>query len=265
MTRSTPHVADTLAAGGGLCDTDAVRSIVSDVTAASPNWSIDGARFDEAEPGRSSLTREGGHSRRRVIHAGGDATGAEVQRALRSRRRRPSTCRRNHVALQVLRPATRRPACCVLQRGADIGHDHGPCRRPRHGRARPSVLGDQHEPDGSTGDGVALALAGRRARSATSSSSSSTRPCCSTVSAGGRRPLVTEALRGEGAVLIDRPGRLRSPPGVHPLGDLAPRDVVARPSMRSLAGETGDSCAILDATGITPSFARRFPTVTARA
>ncbi|MGA9361274.1 MAG: FAD-dependent oxidoreductase, partial [Mycobacterium sp.] len=74
------HVADTLAAGAGMCDPDAVYSIVADGHRAVIELVGDGARFDESTPGRWALTREGGHSRRRIVHAGGDATGAEVQR-----------------------------------------------------------------------------------------------------------------------------------------------------------------------------------------
>ena len=95
------HVADTLAAGAGLCDPEAVSSIVADGYAAVAELVNDGARFDESAPGEWSLTREGGHSRRRIIHAGGDATGAEVQRAL-DRAAATLDIRRNHVALQVL-------------------------------------------------------------------------------------------------------------------------------------------------------------------
>src|SRR5271154_4869589 len=76
------HVADTLAAGAGLCDPDAVYSIVADGYRAVTELVSAGARFDESVPGQWALTREGGHSRRRIVHAGGDATGAEVQRAL---------------------------------------------------------------------------------------------------------------------------------------------------------------------------------------
>ncbi|HMZ12964.1 MAG TPA: FAD-dependent oxidoreductase, partial [Mycobacterium sp.] len=73
------HVRDTLVAGAGLCDPEAVRSIVADGYRAVADLVADGARFDESAPGRWALTREGGHSIRRIIHAGGDATGAEVQ------------------------------------------------------------------------------------------------------------------------------------------------------------------------------------------
>src|SRR6201991_3546698 len=94
------HVADTIAAGAGLCDPDAVRSIVSDGYRAVAELVDDGARFDEAEPGHWALTREGGHSRRRIIHAGGDATGAEVQRAL-DNAAATLDIRHNHAALRI--------------------------------------------------------------------------------------------------------------------------------------------------------------------
>ena len=95
------HVADTLAAGAGLCDPEAVRSIVADGSRAVAELVGAGARFDESAPGQWALTREGGHSRRRIIHAGGDATGAEVQRALDHAAARLDI-RRNHVALELL-------------------------------------------------------------------------------------------------------------------------------------------------------------------
>jgi L-aspartate oxidase len=95
------HVDDTLAAGGGLCDQDAVRSIVGDGFRAVADLVGDGARFDETTPGRWALTREGGHTRNRIIHAGGDATGAEVQRAL-NKAAAILDIRPNHVAQQVL-------------------------------------------------------------------------------------------------------------------------------------------------------------------
>jgi len=80
------HMEDTLTAGAGLCDPAAVRSIIADGYQAVAELISAGARFDETAPGQWALTREGGHSRRRIMHAGGDATGAEVQRALRASR-----------------------------------------------------------------------------------------------------------------------------------------------------------------------------------
>ena len=118
------HVADTLAAGAGLCDPDAVRSIVADGYQAVSDLIADGARFDESAPGQWALTREGGHSRRRIMHAGGDATGAEVQRAL-DHAAATLDIRRNHVALQVLHDGT--AVTGVLVRNPDgLGIVHAP-------------------------------------------------------------------------------------------------------------------------------------------
>src|SRR6516165_3815194 len=96
------HVTDTLAAGAGLCDPDAVTSIVADGYQAVVELVSEGARFDEASVGGWALSREGGHTRRRIVHAGGDATGAEVQRAL-DHAATTLAIRSNHAALRLLR------------------------------------------------------------------------------------------------------------------------------------------------------------------
>ncbi|PQE02161.1 L-aspartate oxidase [Mycolicibacterium parafortuitum] len=250
------HVSDTLAAGGGLCDADAVRSIVTGGYQAVTELVAAGARFDESAPGRWALTREGGHTRRRIIHSGGDATGAEVQRAL-DVAASSLDIRRNHVALDL-----------ILDDGAVAGvhvlSDDG------FGAVyAPSVIlatgGLGHlysattNPDGSTGDGVALAMwAGLCVADLEFIQFHPT--MLYSGSGGGRRPLITEALRGEGAKLIDAQGRSVTA-GVHPMGDLAPRDVVAA-AVEARLSETGDECVYLDARHIT-DFARRFPTVNA--
>ncbi|HTZ42639.1 MAG TPA: FAD-dependent oxidoreductase, partial [Jatrophihabitans sp.] len=76
------HLADTLVAGVGLCDEDAVRVLVDEGPQAVRELIELGARFDRTAAGELALTREGGHHRDRIAHAGGDATGAEIQRAL---------------------------------------------------------------------------------------------------------------------------------------------------------------------------------------
>jgi L-aspartate oxidase len=250
------HVADTIAAGAGLCDHDAVQSIVSDGYRAVRELVDDGARFDEAEPGRWSLTREGGHSRRRIIHSGGDATGAEVQRAL-DHAALTLDIRRNHVALQILQTAGAVTGVQVLNEdGPGIVH-------------APSVIlatgGLGHlysattNPEGSTGDGIALASwAGVPISDVEFIQFHPT--MLFDGNAGGRRPLITEAVRGEGGILLDRQGNSITT-GVHPMGDLAPRDVVAG-AIDARLRETGHPCAYLDARAIA-DFDRRFPTVTA--
>lgn len=254
------HVADTLAAGAGLCDPDAVCSIVADGYRAVSELVGDGARFDESAPGRWDVTREGGHSRRRIVHAGGDATGAEVQRAL-DHAAAILDIRTSHVALRVLHDG------CLGEEavtGVAVGNPDGMgiiCA--------PSVIlasgglghlyGATTNPEGSTGDGIALALwAGVAVSDLEFIQFHPTMLYSPT--GGGRRPLVTEAIRGEGAILLDSQGNSVTA-GVHPMGDLAPRDVVAG-AIDARLKATGDPCVYLDARGI-DGFEARFPTVTA--
>ncbi|WP_068177684.1 L-aspartate oxidase [Mycobacterium sp. UM_CSW] len=249
------HVADTLAAGAGLCDPDAVCSIVADGYRAVSELVGDGARFDEAVPGRWDVTREGGHSRRRIVHAGGDATGAEVQRAL-DHAAATLDIRTGHVALRVLHDG-------AAVTGVWAGNPDG------YGViSAPSVIlasgglghlyGATTNPDGSTGDGIALALwAGVPVSDL---EFIQFHPTMLFGGGGGRRPLVTEAIRGEGAILLDSQGNSVTA-GVHPMGDLAPRDVVAA-AIDARLRETGDPCVFLDARCIA-GFEARFPTVTA--
>jgi L-aspartate oxidase len=250
------HVADTLAAGAGLCEPDAVCSIVADGYRAVSELVADGARFDESFPGRWDVTREGGHSRRRIVHAGGDATGAEVQRAL-DHAAAMLDIRTSHVALRVLHDD-------IAVTGVSVGNPDGIGII-----SAPSVIlasgglgnlyGATTNPEGSTGDGIALAL-----WAGVAVSDLEFIQFHPTMLFGGRsrgrRPLVTEAIRGEGAILLDRQGNSVTA-GVHPMGDLAPRDVVAA-AIDTRLKSTGDPCVYLDARGI-EDFEARFPTVTA--
>jgi L-aspartate oxidase len=250
------HVADTLAAGAGLCDPDAVGSIVADGYRAVSGLVGAGARFDEVVPGRWDVTREGGHSRRRIVHAGGDATGAEVQRAL-DEAAAMLDIRTSHVALRVLHDGT-------AVTGVWVGNPDG------YGIvSAPSVIlasgglghlyGATTNPDGSTGDGIALALWAGVAVSDLEFIQFHPTMLFGGGQGGGRRPLVTEAIRGEGAILLDGQGNSVMA-GVHPMGDLAPRDVVAA-AIDARLRESGDPCVFLDARGI-EGFEARFPTVT---
>lgn len=250
------HVNDTIAAGGGLCDPEAVRSIVAAGYDAVGELVVDGARFDETAPGRWALTREGGHTRRRIIHAGGDATGAEVQRALDSAAARLDI-RRDHVALQILRDDD--TVTGVLVRNEDgAGIIHAPSVILATGGLG-HVYAATTNPSGSTGDGIALALwAGVPVRDIEFVQFHPT--MLYSENSGGRRPLITEALRGEGAILVDSQGNSVTE-GVHAMGDLAPRDVVAA-AVNARLSATGDPCVYLDARGIS-RFAERFPTVAA--
>jgi L-aspartate oxidase len=250
------HVADTVAAGGGLCDAEAVRSIVADGYGAVRDLVADGARFDEAAPGRWALTREGGHSRRRIIHAGGDATGAEVQRAL-DRAARVLDIRHRHVAVRVLHDDAAVTGVLVLTDDGP-GIVHAPAVVLATGGLG-HLYAATTNPEGSTGDGIALALeAGVPVGDIEFVQFHPT--MLFEGHTGGRRPLITEALRGEGARLVDSHGDPVTA-GVHPLGDLAPRDVVAG-AIDTRLKASGDPCVYLDARHVS-GVAHRFPTVTA--
>ncbi|UJW36148.1 L-aspartate oxidase [Saccharothrix sp. AJ9571] len=259
------HVEDTLTAGAGLCDEDVVQSILDGGPAAVARLRESGARFDAGVGGGLARTREGGHTAFRVIHAGGDATGAEVERALVAEttgQRLPVLER--HVAVDALRtPAGAVAGVSVLDPDGVLGVVRAPAVLLATGG-----LGQLYQatsnPEPATGDGLALALrAGAQAADVEFVQFHPT--VLYTPGARGRCPLVTEAVRGEGARLLDGAGELVML-GVHPLGDLAPRDVVSAAINRRMAEAPGgvDDHVFLDATRIT-GFAKRFPTVYAAA
>ena len=250
------HVADTLAAGAGLCDPDAVTSIVADGYRAVTELVNDGAKFDQTTAGGWALSREGGHSRRRIVHANGDATGAEVQRAL-NRAADMLDIRTKHAALRLLHDEGSVTGVLTANRRG-IGIVHAPSVILATGGLG-QLYNATTNPEGSTGDGIALALwAGVPVTDIEFIQFHPT--MLYDDRSGGRRPLVTEAIRGEGAILVDSQGNSVTA-GVHPLGDLAPRDVVAA-AIDARLRATGDPCVYLDARGIA-DFKRRFPTVTA--
>src|SRR5215218_5731485 len=153
------HVADTLAAGAGLCDPVAVGMLAAEGSRAVADLLARGVRFDrDGSAGELARTREGGHSRSRVVHAGGDATGAELERALTEAvRARPAVTSAEHVFLVDL----------VTRDGRVVGALLWSDGRPRLVRARAVVLAsggagqlfaDTTNPPLSTGDGIAAAL-----------------------------------------------------------------------------------------------------------
>ncbi len=260
------HVQDTLVAGAGLCDEPAVRALVSEAPKAIGQLLELGARLDLDADGRPALTREGGHSRDRIVHAGGDASGAEVTRTLaEALGERGVDVRERTVALEALRSATGQ---VVGLRVARID-DEGGLAGAGDLRARAVVLatgGYGHvftattNPAGSTGDGLALAVrAGAEVADAEMVQFHPT-VLWQGPDAAGQQVLVSEAVRGEGAVLVDHDGH-RIMPGVHPLADLAPRDVVAS----AIAAHRRDRGPVfLDATGLGAEFLeRRFPGILA--
>ncbi|MBY3987278.1 L-aspartate oxidase [Rhodococcus fascians] len=248
------HVSDTCAAGAGLCDEDAVRSIVSGGRAAIASLEVAGAHFDRAPDGSVSCTREGGHSVRRIIHSGGDATGAEVQRALDSA---VPSVEFDTTALRVL--TTDGTVAGLLVRGPrGVGVVRTPTVLLATGGLG-QLFSCSTNPAGATADGIALALdAGARVTDLEFVQFHPT--VLFAAGSTGRRPLISEAVRGEGARLVDVTGRAFMD-GVHPMADLAPRDVVSR-AIAELLHRSGDDHVLLDARRV-EHVRERFPTVTA--
>ncbi|MGH3928503.1 MAG: L-aspartate oxidase, partial [Pseudonocardiaceae bacterium] len=254
------HVADTLAAGAGLCDETATRRILAAGPAAVDELRARGAVFDSG-PGGLERTREGGHRAFRVIHAGGDATGAEIERALVSAAHGLPVLER-HSVTDVLCDETGRVAgVALLSAGCHSAGCHS-VLRVRAVLLATGGLGQLYavstNPEVATGDGMALALRAGAVVADLEFVQFHPTVLHAGPSSSGRRPLVTEAVRGEGAVLLDATGKPVMT-GVHPLGDLAPRDVVAA-AITSRMAATGTDHVLLDATHL-GGFRRRFPTV----
>jgi L-aspartate oxidase len=255
------HVRDTLAAGAGLCDAAAVAAILGDGPAAVAGLRRRGAVFDAGPDGRLARTREGGHTAFRVVHAGGDATGAEVERALVAAARVGGLpLLEGHVAVDVVHTSAGAVGGLLVLDSAGLA---GLLRAPAVLVATGGV-GQLYQatsnPIEATADGLALAL--RAGATLADVEFVQFHPTVLFTGSGarGRCPLVTEAVRGEGAVLVDANGR-RVMAGVHPLEDLAPRDVVSAAIARRMA-DTGTDHVYLDATGLGGiAFAARFPTV----
>lgn len=269
------HRADTLTAGVGLCDPAAVDVLVSEGPLRVRELVAAGARFDTEPDGRISLTREGGHGADRIAHAGGDATGAEISRALVAQleavRADPGIEVVEHALvldlLTAAPDAEGRPgaACGVTLHVIGEGSRDGV--GAALGRAVVLATGgigqvyaSSTNPAQATGDGLAAAL--RAGAAVADVEFVQFHPTVLWLGAGvkGQLPLVSEAVRGEGAFLLDTDG-VRFMPAVHPLAELAPRDVVAHAIVRRMA-ETGSDHVLLDARHRGADFLRRrFPTI----
>jgi L-aspartate oxidase len=262
------HLTDTLVAGAGLCDETAVRVLVDEGPDAVRELIALGARFDTDAFGDLALTREGGHHRSRIAHAGGDATGAEIQRALVAAvRAAPDIEVVEHaLALDLLAAddgAVAGITLHVMGEGTRDGVGAVHCRAVvLASGGMGQVFSATTNPGVSTGDGVAMALrAGAVLRDL---EFVQFHPTVLWLGAGarGQQPLVSEAVRGEGAFLVDDRGD-RFMRGVHGLADLAPRDVVAKAIMRRMR-ETGAAHVWLDARHLGgETWERRFPTILA--
>lgn len=252
------HVRDTLEAGAGLCDPEAVRAVCAYGPACVAELSGMGVRFD-GDGGRPALGLEGAHSAPRIVHAGGDATGHNVVEAL-------VIAVHTHPLIRIAEGET---AIEILVRdGRAFGlRSLGPdgTERVRQGRAVALATGGMGHlfahttnPPGATADG--LALAARAGAALVDLEMVQFHPTALALG-DGPRALVSEAVRGAGAVLRDRRGR-RFIDGSGGLDELGPRDAVARAIYRQARADGVDP--VLDLSHLDPADVhRRFPTISA--
>jgi L-aspartate oxidase len=249
------HVTDTLAAGGGLCHPSVVDAVIREAPGRIGELIEWGTRFDERD-GALALGREGGHSHHRIVHALGDATGREVMRAVIEQTRRLDN-------LSIW------PETFTI----DLVTHEGACRgalvwNPRHGKtlvwARRTILAtggagqlyrESTNPPGASGDGMALAW--RAGATLRDMEFMQFHPTVLYI-AGGSRSLITEAVRGAGAWLVDRDGR-RFMPEFDARAELAPRDIVSR-AITVVMHRTHHANVYLDLSHLDPVMVReRFP------
>lgn len=261
------HIADTLDAGAGLCHEDVVRMIVSEGAATIDDLTAHGVNFDRVDD-HFALGKEGGHSKRRILHAR-DTTGREIAESLVEKARRTPnlTLLEDHFTIDLITTGKlgmvtedRVLGAYVLEKAT------GEVRIFRSDRVVLATGGCGKvylyttNPDSSTGDGVAMAW--RAGASVANMEFIQFHPTCfynpAATGAEARSFLVSEAVRGEGGVLINSRGEdftLKA----DPRGSLAPRDIVARAIDREIK-KTGAPCVYLDVTHKPAGFMReRFP------
>ena len=260
------HFQDTLEAGAGLCDQESVRILVQEGPAAVKRLINLGATFDLDPSGNVALTREGGHRRDRIAHAGGDATGAEISRALVAKVLADPKVRifEHALVLDLLKDKNER-VCGVTLHVMGKGKIDG----VGAALARAVVLAtgglgavfqQTTNPLVATGDGVALAL--RAGATVADLEFVQFHPTVLWVGSDSRgsQPLISEAVRGEGAILRNINGEAFMS-SIHPMKDLAPRDVVAHAVHEEII-KSGKPYVYLDGTKLGENvWLQRFPNI----
>ncbi|MEM7582749.1 MAG: L-aspartate oxidase [Acidobacteriota bacterium] len=254
------HAEDTISAGAGLGEKTVIEILTEEGPARIRQLIELGARFDRGADGQLLLGREGAHGRRRILHAGGDATGAEMVRALAAEvRRHPGIDLWERTVVHDLVMSGERVVGVLASRGGKtVFHRAAAVVLATGGLGQ--LFARTTNPLEATGDG--LAMAARAGAQLVDLEMIQFHP---TALEAARDlvsmqplPLVTEALRGEGAVLIDDRGQ-RFMVGMHEMAELGPRDVVAR---AILARQKAGQRVFLDAReALAERFPERFPTV----
>jgi L-aspartate oxidase len=255
------HLEDTLIAGAGLCEKDAVAVLVAEGPSDIKTLVDLNVPFDLNEFGDLEITREGGHRKNRIVHAGGDATGRETVKALAHivSQRRNITLGENTCFYDIVKDDTGAVAGLVVKDSS------GTFRLIETGRVVIATGGigqvyrSTTNPAVATGDGIAAAM--RAGASMKNIEFIQFHPTGLWSPIPEEREfLISEAVRGEGGLLKNKEG-VRFMVGQHELAELAPRDIVARAIVRELE-RTGDDHVFVDITmKDEESLKKRFPTI----
>ena len=250
------HAKDTLLVGSGLSSPSTVDLVVSRAPAIVGWLQTLGARFDRANDGDLALGREGGHSTHRVVHANGDATGKEIQRALAlALKSHPRIISKIGPFVRDLLVQDDRCVGAVVLDGDRELAVHAKAVILATGGAG-QIYRETTNPSGASGDGHALAF--RAGAELMDLEFVQFHPTVLYI-AGASRFLISEVVRGAGAVLRDRAGE-RLMIGVHPDEELAPRDVVSRAILDRMVA-TNDTHVYLDLSGVEGDPHQRFPSI----
>jgi L-aspartate oxidase len=261
------HVQDTLVAGAGICHEDVVRMVVEEGPQVIANLIEWGVQFTKSGDGVYDLTREGGHSARRILHAE-DITGREIERALvvAARAHKNITIYENHIAIDLVTESKvlKKPLASNRCLGAHVLDIEGKVVKTFASRITLLASGGAGKvylytcnPDVATGDGVAMAY---RAGATIANMEFMQFHPTTLYHPTARSFLISEAVRGEGAILRRRDGTAFME-RYHPLKDLAPRDIVARAIDNEMKTH-GDDCVYLDITHQDPAYiTSRFPNI----
>lgn len=260
------HVEDTLVAGAGICHEDVVRMVVEEGPKVIRNLIEWGVQFTQSGDD-FDLTREGGHSQRRILHAD-DVTGREIERALVAAVQQNPNIKlyEHHIAIDLISTAkvTRRrskPNRCLGAHVLDIASNEVKTFRAKITLLATGGAGKVYlytcNPDVATGDGVAMAY---RAGATIANMEFMQFHPTTLFHPHAKSFLISEAVRGEGAILRRRDGTAFMEK-YHKLKDLAPRDIVAR-AIDNEMKTYGDDCVYLDITHKDPEYVKnRFPNI----
>jgi L-aspartate oxidase len=248
------HMADTLATGCGLCSEAVVREVVEAAPECVRELIAWGAEFDKAG-GEISIGREGGHSAPRILHARGDETGKEITSTLLDRVAESESIdvRGETFAVDLLTAGN--TVVGILAWNATHGMFVVQAKRTvlaTGGLGR--IYRETTNPEVATGDGLAMAY---RAGALLADMEFIQFHPTTLYIAGASRHLISETVRGEGGRLVDKAGRPFMPE-YHPMGDLAPRDVVSRAIVAHMR-KTGETHVFLDLTQLGGDVRKRFP------